>query len=95
MVELRGLAGEFRDGFHRIVARQRREVDGLVEEVVDLGVVVAGLCGLADACDLFVDLRCAPRRGVFFQMVGVFHTIVFFTKLEKLFDPASFPDQLF
>ena len=35
------------------------------------------------------------RRGVFFQMVGVFHTIVFFTKLEKLFDPASFPDQLF
>ena len=61
----------------------------------NLGVVVAGLCGLADACDLFVDLRCAPRRGVFFQMVGVFHTIVFFTKLEKLFDPASFPDQLF
>ena len=84
LVKLRGLAGELRDGGHRVVARECREVDGRVAEFINFRVVVALPGGLADAGYLFLHAFRAPCRGVFLQVIGVFHGIAVFDKIRKI-----------
>jgi hypothetical protein len=84
LVKLRGLASELRDGGHRVVARECREVDGRVAEFVNFRVVVALPGGLADAGYLFLHAFRAPCRGVFLQVIGVFHGIAVFDKIRKI-----------
>ena len=84
LVKLRGLAGELRDGGHRVVARECREVDGRVAEFVNFRVVVALPGGLADVGYLFLHAFRAPCRGVFLQVIGVFHGIAVFDKIRKI-----------